>query len=47
MKAHVQADYVRKIIDAHILERRCRSYAVLRMDASRRLSTVRSYHWRR
>ena len=47
MKAHVQADHVRKIIDAQILERRCRSYAVLSMDASWRLSTVRSDHWRR
>ena len=33
MNAHVQADHVRKIIDAQILEQRCRSYTVLNMDA--------------
>jgi len=44
MKAHVQADYVRKITDARILERRTRSYAVLRIDARRRRSIVRSDH---
>jgi hypothetical protein len=47
MKAHAQADNLRNIIDAQILERRCRSYTVLNMDASWRLSTVRSDHWRR